>query len=410
MTDTLTYDLVVIGAGHAGGVAARAARRANDSISIAVIGEESHYPYERPVLSKEALLDAPPANDAEEALRYAEARIDVLRGHRVTELDPDAALLRTADGLTVRFGRAILATGSRVKTLPASLTRDIDPASIFYVRTREDAASLRTAMSGASSIAIVGAGFIGLEVACAARSRGLETTVIDFAPRILSRVFPSCASEVIEQLHRANGVTLALDTGINGMSAHAEGGIAVDTTRGTLRADIVAVGIGVTPNVELAEKAGLEVHDGIVVDAFGRTSHPAIFAAGEVTRHPSPGHEAPQRHESWQVAEMQAAAAGATAADQPASYDAAPWFWSDQFGLNIQCVGNVSPNGTIVTRGARDRAHALCFVDANGALQGMIAFGTGKDVSAARRLLRSGKPVDPALLADEATSWRTIMA
>jgi anthranilate 1,2-dioxygenase ferredoxin reductase component len=357
------------------------------------------------------LLDDGSSHDAsgDDAQRYADARIAVLREHRVSSVDLDAKTLVTANGATVRFGKLIFATGSRVKTLPAALTQHLDPASLHYLRTRDDAARLRTAMRDARRIAIVGAGFIGLEVACAARSRGLHATVIDFAPRILSRVFPTDASNVIERLHRDNGVALMLDAAISSMHQETDG-VLIETTRGAVRADIVAVGIGVTPNVELAEAAGLEVDNGIVVDAYGNTSHADVFAAGEVTRHPSSGYVLPQRHESWQVAEMQAAAAGSTAAGRPVAYDAAPWFWSDQFGMNIQCLGNVEAGGRIVTRGAADRAHSLFFIDDAGAVQGLIAFDSGKDVSAARRLLRGGKPVDAALLADAATPWRAIMA
>jgi anthranilate 1,2-dioxygenase ferredoxin reductase component len=409
MNHTLSYDLVVVGAGHAGGVAARSARDADANLSIALIGEEVHYPYERPVLSKEALREdaAPPEDDAQ---RYADARIDVLREHRVTSLDLAAKTLRTENGATVRYGSLVLATGSRVRTLPAPLTAHIDPAALFYLRTRDDAARLRHAMHDAKRIVIVGAGFIGLEVACAARMRGLHASVVDFAPRILSRVFPADASAVIERLHRDNGVNLLLDAAISSIRTHADGGVIVETTRGELLADIVAVGIGVAPNVELAEQAGIEVDNGIVVNAYGCTSHPGVFAAGEVTRHPSPGYALPQRHESWQVAEMQAAAAGSTAAGKPLSYEASPWFWSDQFGMNIQCLGKVETGGRIVTRGMADRAHSLFFVDNAGAVQGLIAFDSGKDISAARRLIRGNKAVDLSLLADESASWRAIMS
>jgi anthranilate 1,2-dioxygenase ferredoxin reductase subunit len=426
MSNELTYDLVIVGAGHAGRNAARSARAANDVISIALVGEEVHLPYERPALSKDALLVASAdasliagagaggtstdtASDAD-AAAYKSARIDVYLGHCVTGVDTDTKTVVTANGRTFHFGRAILATGSRVRTLPATLTPGFDTSRLFYLRTRDDAMRLDTAMLDARHVVVIGAGFIGLEVACAARTRGIAVTVIDFAPRILGRVFPGMASTALERLHRANGVELLLDTSISGISHGPDERVSVATTAGTLVADLIVVGIGVVPNVELAREAGLHVEDGIVVDAHGCTSHADIFAAGEVTRHPAAGFDTPQRLESWQVAEMQANAAGASAAGQLTPYDAIPWFWSDQFNVNIQCLGNIAAPETIVTRGDPSGAHSLFFLNATQQVAGLIAINNGKDVSATRRVMRAGMAVDPILLADDTVAWRTIMA
>jgi anthranilate 1,2-dioxygenase ferredoxin reductase subunit len=424
MANDTNYDLLIVGAGHAGRNAARSARAANPALSIALIGEEAHLPYERPALSKAALADdvtniAPDTAENDENARYGREGIALFLKTAVCAIDPARRQVRTDDGRTLTFGKAILATGSRVKKLPVALTREVAPDRLFYLRTKDDAERLRNAMThvqrhavGAkpAHVVVIGAGFIGLEVACAARERGLAATVVDHGSRILGRVFPETASAPLAAVHRARGVALRLQTAISAMTSGADGRIAVDTSGGRLIADLVVVGIGVDANVSLAQDAGLQVDNGIAVDAFGRTDHPDIFAAGEVCRHPTFGYDTPQRLESWQVAEMQANAVGATAAGVATAYDAIPWFWSDQFGVNIQCLGNVGDAAQTVTRGDPAGAHSLFFLNAAQHITGLIAFNTGKDVSAARRIMRAGTAVDPALLADSTVPWRTLMA
>lgn len=418
------YDLLIVGAGHAGRNAARSARATNPALSIALIGEEAHLPYERPALSKEALMDDTDdiesgAADANEDASYTRDRIDLILHTRVIAIDPVRRAIETHGGRTLTFGKAIVATGSRVKQLPAAMTQGMDAARLFYLRTKDDAARLRIAMKqlqdagtpgNPGRVVVIGAGFIGLEVACAARARGLEATVIDHGARILGRVFPEAASASLAAVHRAHGVTLQLQTALTAMTSCGDGSVAVDTSAGRLIADLVVVGIGVDANVALAKDAGLTVDNGIVVDAFGRTSHPDIFAAGEVCSHPTFGYDAPQRLESWQVAEMQANAVGATAAGVATAYDAIPWFWSDQFDVNIQCLGNVGEAAQHVSRVDPAGPRSLFFLNAASQITGLIAFNAGKDVSVARRLMRTGNAVDAALLADASVPLRTLMS
>jgi len=238
---------------------------------------------------------------------------------------------------------------------------------------------------------VIGAGFIGLEVASAARGRGAEVTVLEAADRVLGRVLPAAAGERVAARHRAAGVALHLGVQVRDIGLDGEGGaLRIDTSAGAFVADVVVVGIGVQPNVELAEAAGLAVDDGVCVAADGSTADPHVFAAGEVTQHPAFGYAEPMRFESWQIAELQAEAVGRTAAGQPTPHQAIPWFWSDQLGCNIQMLGRVPTDAELVTRQYPDGSASLFARDEAGRLIGLVAFDAGRDVAVVKRLLAKG--------------------
>lgn len=396
--------LLVIGGGHAGWRAAQAARAANAELPIVMVGEERHLPYERPPLSKDCLLDAQAPGAALATAESCDAqRIELKLGAAAARLRPDARQVELADGTALPYGRLVLATGSRPRRLPAT----VDPQGLaMYLRTRDDSAAIAARLGAARSIAVLGAGFIGLEVAAIARQRGLQVTVIERDARVAGRALPPACAQRLEDLHRANGVGFLFGAGVRSLLPTPRGTAVLDTSLGAVEADMVVAGIGVLPNVELAVEAGLAVANGIVVDAAGQTSDPHIWAAGEVTCHPVRGEPQGLRLESWQVAEQQARAAGATAAGARSEHLAWPWFWSDQYGLNLQCLGSAAgAAGAVVRKGERGEETHF-FLGPQRQLQGAIAFDAARDIGAARRLMDKGVPLDAAALADPSASWQ----
>jgi len=317
---------VIVGGGHAARRGAQALRELAPLARIVVIGAEHELPYDRPVLSKGALLaaDGERAAFIRDATWYAEHRIELCLGAEVVEIDRAGASVRLADGRREAYGKLLIATGSRVRTLPF----DTPGVRIHYVRTVADARALRAELAPGKRVAILGGGFIGLEVAASAATLGCATTLIEPAPALLQRAMPASIGTFMHALHTRHGVDIRVDT--RPVSIRREGAaFIVETDRGTLAADVIVAGIGVVPNVELAQQAGLEVNDGIVVDAGCRTRDALIFAAGEVTSHFNPLLGRHVRIESWQVAENQPLVAAANMLGGQAEYAEVPWLWSD---------------------------------------------------------------------------------
>lgn len=297
-----TDPFVIVGAGHAARRTAEALRARDADARIVMIGAERELPYDRPALSKDALLSDGGEQRAfvRDAAWYDAQRVELRLGTRVEAIERDARRVRLDDGATLPYARLVLATGSRVRAFGGPVDAGVVP---HYVRTVADARALRAQLAPGRRVAVLGGGFIGLEVAAAARQRGCDVTVIDPAPRLLQRALPEVVGAYARQLHDAHGVNFQMATLPRAIRRAAGGGAIVETDRGDVPADIVVVGIGVVPNVELAQAAGLEVDNGIRVDAGCRTADHAIFAAGEVTMHFNPLLGRHVRIESWQVAE-----------------------------------------------------------------------------------------------------------
>jgi len=399
------YDLLIVGAGHAGLRAAQAARKAACGISIGMIGAEPHLPYQRPPLSKGGLVD--PQQRARSQLApdsfFAEQRITILLGTPVARIDAAARTVEMDSGRRVGYGQLVLATGSRARAL-AGLE-----GSGHVLRTLDDAVAVGERLRPGKRLAVIGGGFIGLELAATATKAGCDVTVYEGAPQVLARLLPGHVAEPVARFHRERGVEILTDCRIAAVCPDARGGYRIESGAGVRRHDHVVAGIGVLPNTGLAEDAGLVVDDGILVDEYGRTSNPDIFAAGEVTRHPTPGCPVPQRIESWQVAEQQAACAGSSVAGVPTAYRQVPWLWSDQGDLNLQILGVVPRMAEWIIRGALDAPSFCAIAMADSAPRAVLGFNAGRDIAALRRVLGDELPVSATDLADTGMAWRAIM-
>lgn len=399
---------VIVGAGHAARRAAQTLRERDPGARIVMIGAEPHAPYDRPVLSKDALIVEGGEQKAfvREPDWYAAQDIELRLSTTVESIDRVRNAVRLSDGSALGYDRLLLATGSRVREFSGTVDERI---ALYYVRTLADSLALRAVLAPGRRVAILGGGFIGLEVAAAVRQAGCEATVIEPAPVLLQRSLPQAASRFVAQLHTRCGVVLRL--GETPVAIGYENGRAlIETDRGTLTADLVVVGIGVLPNVELAGDAGLEVKSGIVVDTQCRTSDPRIFAAGEVTMHFNPLLGRHVRIESWQVAENQPVVAAANMLGDTQEYAEWPWLWSDQFDCNIQTLGTIEALHTVIGRGdAQQGPFCLFAFDETQRLRGVVAINAGREMAAAKRLIASAKPLDPALLADATVSLRSML-
>ncbi|HDR8959714.1 TPA: FAD-dependent oxidoreductase [Burkholderia vietnamiensis] len=400
---------VIVGAGHAARRTAEALRARDADAPIVMIGAERELPYDRPALSKDALLNDGGEQRAfvRDAAWYDAQRIALRLGTRVDAIEREAQRVRLDDGTTLPYAKLVLATGSRVRTFGGPIDAGV---VAHYVRTVADARALRAQLVRGRRVAVLGGGFIGLEVAAAARQLGCNVTVIDPAARLLQRALPEVVGAYAHRLHDERGVGFQMATLPRAIRAAAGGGAIVETDRGDVHADVVVVGIGVLPNVELAQAAGLDVDNGIRVDAGCRSADRAIFAAGEVTMHFNPLLGRHVRIESWQVAENQPAVAAANLLGADDAYAELPWLWSDQYDCNLQMLGLFGAGQTTVVRGDPARGPFTVFgLGDDGRIVAAAAVNLGRDIGAARRLIAAGAMPDPQQLADPTVGLKTFL-
>ena len=396
--------IVVIGAGQAGGRAIEALRGSGFTGPITLIGAETHLPYERPPLSKEMLLD--PASTRIDWVRpaewYEQHAVTLRLGVVATAIDRAARSVRLSDGSFMPYDQLILATGTSPRRL------SFDHPACLAIRTLEDAARLRPFMAAGKRIAVIGAGFIGLECAAAARGHGAEVVVIEQGQRPMARGVPARISAIYADMHRAHGVDLRLGSQLLSIDGPAGAPVLHLADGSAIAADIVVVGIGVLAADDLARASGLAVDGGIVVDEFGRTSDPAIWAAGDVTRHFNPLLGQHIRLESWQNAQNQAIAVAKNIAGIKTVYAEIPWFWSDQYGVNLQITGLAQEGATEIERGDIDAHGGLLFQVVDGRLVCAVGLNAARDLRFAKQIMQDGGAVKAAELADPAVKLADI--
>jgi 3-phenylpropionate/trans-cinnamate dioxygenase ferredoxin reductase subunit len=395
----------IVGASLTGAKAAEELRAAGYTGRIVLIGEEEERPYERPPLSKGYLLGADPREKAyvHEADWYPTHSVELLLGVKATGLDP-AAHTVTLDGSDpVRYEKLLLATGSRVRRLDVP---GGDLPGVRYLRYLPDADALATEMPKARRVVVVGAGWIGLEAAAAARHHGAEVTVVEVDRAPLRRVLGDEVAEVFTALHRAHGVQFRFGVGVDEFRAGADGRLAgvVLGDGSVVDADLAVVGVGIAPDTELAEAAGLAVDNGVVVDAGLRTADPDIYAAGDVASFAHPGLGRRIRLEHWDNAIQGGKAAARAMLGGPVTYDRVPYFYTDQYDLGMEYAGWVEPGAdtTVVFRGGNTMPFIVFWLRDDRVLAGMNVnvWDVQDDIQALVRAGWAGTAVDPARLAD----------
>lgn len=397
--------IVVIGAGHAAGQAAASLRQEGFDGPITIIGDEDFPPYQRPPLSKQYLSGEVGLDKV--YLRpekfYEDKDITLKTGTTAGSIDVDAKTVTTTTGEVIPYDKLLITTGSRPRILniPGS-----DLTGIHYLRTISDVDDISEAMKNASKVCIVGGGYIGLEVAAVAATMGLEVSVLEMEDRILQRVTTPQMSEYYHHLHTGRGVSILVNTAVSGFEGdgHVERVLCGDKK---IEADLVIVGIGIIPNVELAEAAGLECDNGIVVDDHCRTSNPDIYAAGDCTNHPNPILDRRLRLESVPNAMEQARVAASNMLGGDKVYSAVPWFWSDQYELKLQMVGFSADGDKSVVRGDMGANQFAVFYLKDGAVVAVDAVNSPREFMVCKQLY--GKQVDEAALSDPEVDLKTLL-
>ncbi|MDM0025212.1 NAD(P)/FAD-dependent oxidoreductase [Variovorax saccharolyticus] len=406
-------DVLIVGAGQAGASAAAALRDFGYPGRILIVGAEQALPYERPPLSKAMLAGSGAVSDIliHPAGFHAEKGVETLLGVAVSSLDVQGRTATLSDGARTTWRHCLIATGGQARSV-AGLTPGA--ARVHYLRTIADALRLREAMRQHRSVLVVGGGFLGLEVASTARTLGLSATVLESADRLLGRVMPPALSRWLREAVCAAGVDLRLDARCEAFDVHADGVVVTLASGETVSADMVVAAIGLVPEVGLARRAGLKIHPdngGIAVNERCETSAPGVYAAGDCSSQHHPFVDAEIRLESWQNANEQARLVAAAIAGQPAAALTAPWFWSDQFGANLQILGVPVPGLEYHCRGEPgdgDTAGKFLLLGANDAGQILhaIAVNAGGELRMLKPLVDSRTPCDPLALCDAASPLR----
>jgi 3-phenylpropionate/trans-cinnamate dioxygenase ferredoxin reductase subunit len=394
---------IIVGAGQAGAHAAIAMREAGFAGRIVLVGDEPHHPYERPPLSKEFLTadtETPPAL-FHAVTRYAERDIELLLGSPVVAIDPAARRVSLQTGESLPYDRLLLTTGSRARHLAIPGGDDL-----LYLRTLDDARHIRLRLAPGLRLVCIGAGVIGLEIASSARQRGCEVTVLEAAPGAMARMLTPDMADYMVRLHRGHGVTLHFNAAISAIAEKKV--ICADRA---IPADSVIAGIGVIRNTELAAAAGIAVDGGITVDEFGRTNLSGIYAAGDVAAFWHPLLHRRLRLESWRHAQNHGIAVGRVMAGVEQPYDDIPWFWSDQHGVNLQVAGLPDQANRTVLRGDETAPSFAAFhLDTENHVVGATGINAPREVRAAQAMIRAGKPVDPAAVADPRVQLQRLVA
>ena len=393
--------VVVVGAGQAGGWAAKTLRGEGFTGRIVLVGDEAHPPHERPPLSKAVLSGAaePDSTHLFKRDAYDALGLDIRAGVAVAAIECSSRTVALTNGETIAYDRLILCTGSAPRKLgvPGAASQ-----RLHYLRTIDDALLLRPHLAHGAHLIVIGAGWIGLEVAATARKRGASVTVIEPLPRICARAAPPEVSEHLLHLHERHGVAFRLGVGVAAIE-DAASALVVTLTDGTsLCADAAVAGIGIVPNVAVAQAAGLDVDNGIIVNEQTQTSDPCIFAAGDVANMPLGCLGARVRLESWANAQNQAMVAAKAALGKEARYDELPWFWSDQYDLNLQMLGVPARWSEPVVRGALGSESFSLFYLEGEHIAGVVAANASRELRAAKRLMQQRKRVCAGDLANPA--------
>ncbi|MEI2298694.1 NAD(P)/FAD-dependent oxidoreductase [Ensifer sp. MJa1] len=404
--------IVIVGAGECGARAAFALREKGYDGKVTMIGAEPHLPYERPPLSKNGLKDAAPPKYVADAERYAAAGIDILTDAPVKAIDRNAKRVELVDGGSVPYDRLLLATGARARTLPGT---EEASARVRTLRTHADAEVIRVELAPGRKLAVIGGGFIGLELAATARRLGADVVLIEGLPRILSRGVPMEIAAVVAERHRLEGVEIRCETKIVRLEADGRNARIVLEGGTVIEADLVVVGVGAVPNTELAQAAGLAIDNGIAVDVMLATSDPDIFAAGDCCSFPLCHYDGRRvRLEAWRNAQDQGALVAGNLLGANQSISSVPWFWSDQYDLTLQIAGLADGASSTVRRDLTNDAFILFHLDDTGRLLAASGIGPGnavaRDIRLAEMLIAAGKRPDPQALVSPQTKLKALLA
>ena len=401
--------VVIIGASHAAAEAVTQLRRHGWLGGIVVIGDELHLPYQRPPLSKAYFkgdIDAAKLSIKPQET-YIKAQCTLRLGQRATQLDLNQQVVQLDDGSSISFTKLIICTGTRARRLPLE---GADADNMLYLRTLDDVDRIRQRVTPGTRLLIVGAGYIGLEIAASAIKSDVKVTVLEAQERVLARVTSPQISDFYQTLHAQEGVDIQLGVGINEfVHSSAKSHVVLNDGR-ELAFDNAIIGIGVVPNIELAEQAGIACDNGIVVDEFTTTSNPNVYAIGDCCNHPNALYQRRIRLESVPNANEQARIAAQAICGNPEAYDSVPWFWSDQYDVKLQTAGLLEGYEQAIVRGEPSERKFAVFYLRQGRLLAVDAINSPIDFMMGKKLVAAKTDLSTVDLHDPKLNLKTLIS
>ena len=406
----MSQTCIIIGASHAAAQLAPTLRQEGWEGRIVVIGDEAWIPYHRPPLSKTFLSGEKTMDEIyiKPQNVYDNADVEFMLNTRVESIDRENKSVTLDNGETLNWDKLALTTGSRVRKIDMP---GVDLEGIYYLRDAADVDKIRSRTGDGKKAVIIGGGYIGLETAAVLRKLGMEVTVIEMMERVLQRITTPEISAFYQRIHLEEGVNILCGVGLEAFEGEGSVQKVVCNDGSTHDADLVVIGVGILPNVELAEAAGLEVNNGIVVDKFARTSDPDIVAAGDCTFHPNAFYGRDIRLESVQNASDQARTAALSLCGKDQAYDALPWFWSDQYDLKLQIAGLSQGYDEVVIRGDIEGSRSFAaFYLKDGVIISVDAVNKPPEFMMGKRLISGKVSPDRDKLADASVPIKELMA
>lgn len=400
--------IVIAGAGQAAIQSAVSLRKFGYEGSITIIGEESHPPYQRPPLSKDYLLGKTQLDRVhlKKETFYEENKIELIINTRVESIDRKRKTVSLSNKENLDYGKLIIAAGSRVRKLDVP---GVDKNGIHYLRGLDDANALKENLKEGKKLVIVGAGYIGLEVAAVAASLKIETSVIDIADRVMSRTVDPLISDYYHSLHENNGVNIHLKHGLKSITGEGNVEKVFCTNNLELDADIVVIGAGVIPNDELALTAGLTCENGIVVNEFGQTEDKNIYACGDCTNHPNKILGRKLRLESVHNAMEQSKAVASSIMGLKEPYNQVPWFWSDQYDHKLQIVGLSGDHDEVIMRGSKSEQSFLLFYLKDKEIIAVNAINSSKEFLISKKLVANKVRISSDIISDQSSNLNELL-
>mgnify|MGYP000710546791 CR=1 FL=1 len=390
--------VVIIGAGHAGGMMAISLRQQKYKGSITLIGEEDYLPYQRPALSKGFL-----AGETEEKSLYLKSQdyfdknnIRIIRNHKIVDIDRNNKTVILEDRKKIEYEKLVIATGSVVNKLNTS-SRE---TGLYYLRTIGDSLKIRERLRNKNKITIIGAGYIGLEIASIAIKKNLEVIVLELENEVMSRVVSSEVSNFFQNKHQSEGIEFKFNTSVTDIEDQGKQKGIICSDGSVLSADFVVIGVGIKPNIELAHSSGLECDNGIIVDDNGKTSDDHIFAVGDCSNHPNNILKRRLRLESVQNAVEQAKSVAAGISGNHKPYHQVPWFWSDQYNIKLQIAGISQHHDRRVIRGSPEEEKFAVFYQKDKHLIAVDAINSPKEFVTGKKLIERQTEIPLELLQD----------
>ncbi len=400
--------VVIVGASHAAAESIASLRKFGWQGKIVLVGDEAMLPYQRPPLSKayyKGEVEADKLLIRPESF-YQKNEVDLMLGHRVTSIDRDNKSIELDNSESVPYDYLILATGTRARRLPIE---GADLKNIHYLRSKEDVDGIKASLSPGAKLLIVGAGYIGLEVAASAVKQGVEVIVFEAMDRVLARVTSPEISTFYQKLHKEEGVEIRLNASLERFEQSGSRLCAIDGDGERIEFDSAIVGIGVIPNIELAEEAKLSCDNGIVVNEYAQTDDEAIYAIGDCSNHHNILYDRRIRLESVPNAVEQAKVAAKSICGEPLAYDQLPWFWSDQYDVKLQTAGLLQGHDQVVIRGDGENRKLAAFYLKQGVLIAVDALNSPAEFMLSKKLIQQKASPNSEQLADPSVSLKELL-